>query len=35
GRIRNLARGVAQAYYHSREALGFPMLNNQNNKETV
>lgn len=26
GRIRNLARAVAQAYYQSREALGFPML---------
>lgn len=26
GRIRNLSRGVAQAYYQSREALGFPML---------
>ncbi|MNT17972.1 Glycine--tRNA ligase alpha subunit [compost metagenome] len=25
GRIRNLARGVAQAYYAAREALGFPM----------
>ncbi|HSC79625.1 MAG TPA: glycine--tRNA ligase subunit alpha [Chitinolyticbacter sp.] len=25
GRIRNLARGVAQAYYESRERLGFPM----------
>ena len=26
GRIRNLARSVAQAYYESRERLGFPML---------
>jgi glycyl-tRNA synthetase alpha chain len=26
GRIRNLARGVAQAYYDAREKLGFPML---------
>jgi len=26
GRIRNLSRGVAQAYYDAREALGFPML---------
>jgi glycyl-tRNA synthetase alpha chain len=26
GRIRNLSRAVAQAYYASREALGFPML---------
>ncbi|UDM49941.1 glycine--tRNA ligase subunit alpha [Cupriavidus sp. MP-37] len=25
GRIRNLSRQVAQAYYDSREALGFPM----------
>ena len=25
-RIRNLARAVAQAYYESRERLGFPML---------
>jgi glycyl-tRNA synthetase alpha chain len=26
GRVRNLARVVAQAYYESREKLGFPML---------
>jgi glycyl-tRNA synthetase alpha chain len=26
-RVRTLARGVAQAYYNAREALGFPMLN--------
>jgi glycyl-tRNA synthetase alpha chain len=26
GRIRNLSRAVAQAYYESREQLGFPML---------
>ena len=25
GRIRNLARSVAQSYYESRERLGFPM----------
>jgi len=25
-RVRTLARGVAQAYYDSREALGFPLL---------
>jgi glycyl-tRNA synthetase alpha chain len=25
GRIRNLARGVAQCYFESRERLGFPM----------
>lgn len=28
GRIRNLSRAVAQAYYDSREALGFPLLHN-------
>ena len=27
-RVRTLARAVAQAYYDSREALGFPMLRN-------
>jgi glycyl-tRNA synthetase alpha chain len=27
GRIRNLAKAVAQAYYESRERLGFPMCN--------
>jgi len=26
GRIRNLARAVAQSYYEARERLGFPML---------
>ena len=26
GRVRALARGVAQAYYESRERLGFPMI---------
>jgi glycyl-tRNA synthetase alpha chain len=26
GRIRTLSRAVAQAYYASREQLGFPML---------
>jgi fructose-1,6-bisphosphatase/sedoheptulose 1,7-bisphosphatase-like protein len=25
-RVRTLARGVAEGYYASREALGFPML---------
>jgi glycyl-tRNA synthetase alpha chain len=25
-RVRTLARGVAEAYYASRESLGFPML---------
>ncbi|MFA7670338.1 MAG: glycine--tRNA ligase subunit alpha, partial [Burkholderiaceae bacterium] len=29
GRIRNLSRAVAQAYYDSREKLGFPMLVNR------
>ena len=29
GRVRNLARLVAQAYYESREKLGFPMLKQQ------
>ena len=29
GRVRNLARAVAQAYYESREKLGFPMLKPQ------
>jgi glycyl-tRNA synthetase alpha chain len=28
-RVRTLARGVAEAYYASREALGFPMLQNR------
>ena len=27
GRVRNLSRAVAQSYYDSREALGFPVLN--------
>jgi glycyl-tRNA synthetase alpha chain len=27
-RVRTLARGVAEAYFASREALGFPMLGN-------
>jgi len=35
GRIRNLSRAVAQAYYESREALGFPMLPHQANKEAA
>ena len=26
GRVRNLARAIAQSYYNSREKLGFPML---------
>ena len=32
GRIRTLSRLVAQAYYDSREALGFPMLDSPRNK---
>jgi glycyl-tRNA synthetase alpha chain len=28
GRVRSLARAVAQAYYDSREKLGFPMGRN-------
>src|SRR5690606_18985735 len=39
GRIRNLSRAVAQAYYDSRERLGFPMLakqgSNSNHKEVA
>jgi glycyl-tRNA synthetase alpha chain len=30
GRIRNLARSVAQSYYDSRERLGFPMCGGAN-----
>ncbi|NBY16628.1 MAG: glycine--tRNA ligase subunit alpha, partial [Betaproteobacteria bacterium] len=26
GRVRALSRAIAQAYYESRERLGFPML---------
>jgi glycyl-tRNA synthetase alpha chain len=26
GRVRNMSRQVAQVYYDSREALGFPLL---------
>jgi glycyl-tRNA synthetase alpha chain len=26
GRVRNLARSIAQSYFESREKLGFPML---------
>jgi glycyl-tRNA synthetase alpha chain len=29
GRVRAIAKSVAQAYYESRERLGFPMLNKQ------
>ncbi len=31
-RVRALARAVAKAYYDSREALGFPMLNSSTKK---
>ena len=34
GRIRNLSRAVAQAYYESRERLGFPMLQSSAQTET-
>ncbi len=32
-RVRTLARAVAQAYYDSREALGFPMLGSSDKNE--
>lgn len=35
GRVRALARQVAQAYYDSREALGFPMCGTANKKEAA
>ena len=35
GRVRALARLVAQAYYNSREALGFPMLKTEQNLSAV
>ena len=35
GRIRNLSRAVAQAYYASREQLGFPMLAKRQDQEAV
>ncbi len=35
GRIRNLARGVAQAYYNAREELGFPLLPQQAAQENL
>ncbi|NBO50416.1 MAG: glycine--tRNA ligase subunit alpha, partial [Chitinophagia bacterium] len=34
GRIRNLSRLVAQAYFDSREKLGFPMLHHQTTSST-
>ena len=35
GRIRNLSRSVAQAYFESREKLGFPMCQPLNQKSGV
>jgi glycyl-tRNA synthetase alpha chain len=35
GRIRALSRAVAQAYYESREALGFPLLRGQQGGEVT
>jgi glycyl-tRNA synthetase alpha chain len=32
GRVRTLSRAVAQAYFDSREKLGFPMLKKEGNK---
>jgi glycyl-tRNA synthetase alpha chain len=34
GRIRNLSRSVAQAYFESREKLGFPMCQSTNQAMT-
>jgi len=34
-RVRTLARAIAQAYYASREALGFPMLKSETAPEVV
>ena len=34
GRVRNLARGVAEGYYASREKLGFPGLNTPSSKKS-
>jgi glycyl-tRNA synthetase alpha chain len=31
GRIRALARSVAQSYFDARQQLGFPMLGNDDN----
>jgi len=33
-RLRTLSRGVAQAYFDSREKLGFPMLNKENSNDS-
>jgi glycyl-tRNA synthetase alpha chain len=35
GRIRNLARKVAEAWLAEREALGFPLLSGVKASETV
>jgi len=35
GRIRNLAKAVAQSYYEARERLGFPMLGKHPNGEAA
>ncbi|MGD2171749.1 MAG: glycine--tRNA ligase subunit alpha, partial [Gammaproteobacteria bacterium] len=32
-RVRGLSRAVAEAYYESREALGFPLTRNGNGNE--
>jgi len=32
-RVRTMAKGVAEAYYAAREALGFPMCNNQQKEQ--
>jgi glycyl-tRNA synthetase alpha chain len=29
GRVRNLARAIAQAYFESRERLGFPLMKHE------
>ena len=35
GRIRNLSRAVAQAYYESREKLGFPMCGDSRRRRLI
>jgi glycyl-tRNA synthetase alpha chain len=35
GRIRNLAKAVAQSYYEARERLGFPMLGQRPDGESA
>jgi glycyl-tRNA synthetase alpha chain len=35
GRVRGLARKVAEAYYEQRKALGFPMLKQSSSSETA